>query len=123
MSDTSIARIPGGNHHILAFDVVDGRRLDAPRIFAVIEPGVSDGFRVDVDGNVWTSAGDGIHVLDPDGVELGRIVLPEEASNCTFGGAGRPAAVHHRDLDPVVDRRRDPRRRHALGGRGGRASA
>ena len=27
VSDTSIARIAGGNHHILAFDVVDGRRL------------------------------------------------------------------------------------------------
>ena len=38
------------------------------------------------DGNVWTSAGDGIHVLDADGVELGRIILPQEASNCQFGG-------------------------------------
>ena len=28
---------------------------------------------------------------------------------------GRPAPVHHRDLDPVVDRRRHPRRGHALG--------
>lgn len=36
VSDTSIARIPGGNHHIMAFDVVDLRRLASPRIFAVI---------------------------------------------------------------------------------------
>ncbi|MFL5674855.1 MAG: SMP-30/gluconolactonase/LRE family protein [Chloroflexota bacterium] len=85
VSDTSIARDPDGNHHILAFDVVDGR-LERPRVFSVMEPGVSDGFRVDVDGNVWTSAGDGIHVLDAEGVELGRIILPEEASNCQFGG-------------------------------------
>jgi len=76
-----------GKHHIVAFDVVDGRRLERPRVFHVMEPGVSDGFRLDVDGNIWTSAGDGIHVLDADGVELGRIVLSEEASNCTFGGA------------------------------------
>jgi gluconolactonase len=86
VSDTSIARIEGGNHHILAFDVVDRRRLASPRVFAVIEPGVADGMRVDVEGNLWTSAGDGIQVLDPAGVELGRIILPEEASNCTFGG-------------------------------------
>lgn len=86
VSDTSIARIEGGNHHILAFDVIDRRHLASPRIFAVIEPGVSDGLRVDVEGNVWTSAGDGIHVLDPAGIELGRILLPQEASNCTFGG-------------------------------------
>jgi gluconolactonase len=86
VSDTSIARVDGGNHHIMAFDVVDGRSLAAPRVYKVIEPGVADGLRVDVEGNVWTSAGDGIHVLAPDATELGRIVLPEEASNCTFGG-------------------------------------
>jgi gluconolactonase len=87
VSDTSRARLEGGNHHILVFDVVDGgRRLGDPRVFAVIEPGVSDGFRVDTDGNVWTSAGDGIHVLDAAGVELGRILLPEPVGNCTFGG-------------------------------------
>jgi len=86
VSDTSIARIPGGNHHIMAFDVVDLRRLTRPRVFAVIEPGVSDGMRIDVEGNVWTSSGDGIQVYDPAAVELGRILLPEEAANCTFGG-------------------------------------
>jgi len=86
VSDTSIARVEGGHHHIMAFDVIEGQRLASPRIFAVLDPGVSDGLRVDVEGNVWTSAGDGIHVLDPAGAELGRIILPEEASNCTFGG-------------------------------------
>jgi gluconolactonase len=86
VSDTSRARIEGGNHHILAFDVVDGRRLVSPRVFAVIDPSLSDGFRVDVEGNIWTSAGDGIQVFDADAVELGRILLPEAASNCTFGG-------------------------------------
>ena len=86
VSDTSIGRVADGNHHIVAFDVIDRRGLAAPRIFKVIEPGVSDGLRVDVDGNVWTSAGDGIQVFDADAVELGRILLPEAASNCTFGG-------------------------------------
>ena len=86
VSDTSIARVEGGNHHIVAFDVIGRRRLESPRVFTVMEPGVSDGLRVDVEGNVWTSAGDGIHVLDATGVELGRVLLPEEASNCTFGG-------------------------------------
>ena len=89
VSDTSQARFDDGNHHILAFDVIDGvggRRLGEPRLFAVIEPGLADGFRVDAEGNVWTSAGDGIHVLDPDGTELGRILMPEPVGNCTFGG-------------------------------------
>ena len=52
-----------------------------------MDTGLSDGFSVDVEGNIWTSAGDGSHVLDADAVELGRILLPEDASNCTFGGA------------------------------------
>ena len=116
VSDTSIARVDGGNHHILAFDVVDGRRLDAPRVFLDMEPGVSDGFRVDVDGNVWTSAGDGIHVLDADG----RRTRPDHpapgSQQLPVRRAGRPAAVHHRDLDPVVAAGRDPRGGHALGG-------
>ena len=86
VSDTSAARPGGTNHHIIAFDVIDHRRLASPRVFKVIDPGFSDGLRVDVEGNIWTSAGDGIHVLDADGTELGRIVLPETVSNCTFGG-------------------------------------
>jgi gluconolactonase len=87
VSDTSAARIEGGNHHIVAFDVIDGRTLESPRVFAVVEPGLPDGFRVDVEGNLWTSAGDGIHVLDDRGTELGRVLVPEPAGNCTFGGA------------------------------------
>jgi gluconolactonase len=52
----------------------------------VVTEGVSDGFRVDVDGNVWTSAGDGIHVVTPDGRRLGRLPVPEPVANCVFGG-------------------------------------
>lgn len=87
VSDTSRDRFPDGHHHIMAFDVVDGRTLAAPRVIAVIEEGLSDGFRVDVEGNIWTSAGRGISVFSADGVELGRIPVPELVGNCTFGGA------------------------------------
>ena len=86
VADTSSGRVENGFHHILAFEVVDGRSLARVRVFTVIETGVPDGLRVDVEGNVWTSAGDGVHVLAPDGTELGRILLPEAAANVTFGG-------------------------------------
>ena len=58
VSDTSGASHDdgGGNHHIAAFDVVDGRTLANPRVFYTIDVGLADGFRVDVEGNVWTSA-------------------------------------------------------------------
>ena len=88
VADTSAA--PNGDggdhHHIAAFDVVDGRALANPRVFYTVDVGLADGFRVDVAGNVWTSAGDGIHVVAPDGRRLGRLPVPEVTSNCVFAG-------------------------------------
>ena len=73
--------------HICAFDVVDGQRLTNNRVFAVVRPGVADGFRVDTDGNVFTSAWDGIQVYSPKGELLGKILVPEDrTANCVFGG-------------------------------------
>ena len=88
VADTSAAkRVDGsGNHHIVVFDVVSGRQLANPRVFYVTEPGLADGFRLDEQGNLFTSAGDGIHVVAPDGRLLGRLPVPEEVSNCVFGG-------------------------------------
>jgi gluconolactonase len=86
VADTYWAVDKTADRPIFAFDVVDGRRLVNQRVFAQIDPGPADGFRVDVHGNVWTSAHDGIHILGPDGHELGRILVPEITSNCVFGG-------------------------------------
>jgi gluconolactonase len=88
VADTSAALRDdgGGNHHIVAFDVVDGRMLANPRVFFVMDVGLADGLRIDVGGNVWTSAEDGIHVIAPDGRRLGRLPIPERTSNCVFGG-------------------------------------
>lgn len=74
-----------GHGVIRAYDVVDGT-CTGGREFARISPGVSDGVRVDVEGRIWSSAGDGVHVLTPKGVELLRIPVPEPVSNLCFGG-------------------------------------
>ncbi len=85
---------------IKMWDVVDGTKLTACRQFAnMVLPGVgsggADGIRVDVDGNVWSSAGwvgdgfDGVHVFAPDGTRIGQILLPEVCSNLCFGGTKR----------------------------------
>ncbi|MGV1793391.1 SMP-30/gluconolactonase/LRE family protein [Rhizobium sp. A37_96] len=89
VSDTSRSHDPDGNHHIRVFDVADGRYPRNGRVFAVIEPGLSDGFRLDVNGNIFTSSADSIQVYAPDGTRLGKIFVPEVISNCTFGGADR----------------------------------
>ena len=76
--------------HIRAFDVVDGRELANSRVFAVVSPGKSDGFRADTEGNIFTSARDGVHIYSPAGELLGKILLPENAvANCCFGGPER----------------------------------
>lgn len=75
---------------IRAYTVVD-RRVENGRYttFATCEEGVFDGFRVDRRGNLWTSAGDGVHCYDPDGTLLGRIRIPEVVANVEFGGSKR----------------------------------
>ena len=88
VSDTSAAlrQDGGGHHHIVAFDVVDGQDLVRPRVFAVIEPGLADGMRVDMHGFVYTSSGDSVQIYHPDGIRLARIPVPEKVGNLTFGG-------------------------------------
>ncbi len=72
--------------HIRAYDVVEGR-CENPRVFAEVRPGVPDGFRVDVEGRVWTSSEDSVQVFAPDGTLLERIPVPEKVGNLCFGGA------------------------------------
>ena len=88
VSDTSAAlrRDGSGNHHIVVFDVVAGQRLENPRIFAVITPGLSDGFRLDVHGYVYTSSADSVQVYHPDGSRIARLPVPEKVGNLVFGG-------------------------------------
>lgn len=78
------------DRYIRVFDVAaDGLALRNGRVFHRISPGYADGFRCDSDGNVWSSAGDGVHVIDPGGTLLGKIRVPHTVSNLTFGGRYR----------------------------------
>ena len=80
----------GNPKNIRVFNVSeDGESINKGRVFAEISPGVPDGFRVDTDGNVFTSESDGIQVFTPSGVMLGKILVPERTANCAFGGKNR----------------------------------
>lgn len=70
---------------IRKFDMSGGRPVDAG-VFATIDSGLPDGMRVDVLGNLWSSARDGVHCFAPDGTLLGKIRVPETVSNLAFGG-------------------------------------
>lgn len=74
--------------HIRAFDVAGGR-LTNGRVFCEIDTGIPDGIRTDTVGNLWSSAGDGVHCFAPDGTLLGKILVPQTVANLTFGGPRR----------------------------------
>ncbi|HVF65112.1 MAG TPA: SMP-30/gluconolactonase/LRE family protein [Casimicrobiaceae bacterium] len=91
VSDTSAAlgREATGEHCIWVFDVVSGTRLANGRKFTDVAPGVPDGFRIDVQGWIYTSSDDSVQVYHPDGTLLGKILVPEKVGNVTFGGMQR----------------------------------
>ncbi len=89
IADSGVTHEPGGPHHIRAFKVGGNGKLSGGEVFAEISPGVPDGFRTDTEGNVWTSAQDGVHCLNAEGELLGKIHTPQMVSNLTFGGARR----------------------------------
>jgi len=90
-----------GANSIRVYDVVDGERLSHGRGFVDMSPGLADGIRCDVDGNIWAGAGcsvgdaatredfNGVHIISPAGQVIGKIHLPEICANICFGGAKR----------------------------------
>lgn len=88
IADSAFSHDPSFPRHIRVFDVAGGK-LAKGRVFAHIDAGLPDGIRIDVEGNLWSSAGDGVHCFAPDGTRLGKIFVPEAVANLTFGGPMR----------------------------------
>lgn len=88
VSDTGATHVPDGPRHIRRFSV-EGISLSGGDVFSVCDKGLYDGFRLDVQGNIWASAADGVHCINADGVLIGKILLPETVSNVCFGGPKR----------------------------------
>jgi gluconolactonase len=89
ISDSGFTHGDDRPHHIRAFDVVDGKTLTNSRIICEVSPHVPDGLRVDTDGNLYVTSGDGVQVFTPDGDMIGKFVTPEVAANCCFGMADK----------------------------------
>ncbi len=75
--------------HIKVYDCAPDGTLSGGRVFHTVSPGCADGFRMDEHGNLWTSAGDGVHCVAPDGHLMGKIRVPEVVSNICFGGRAK----------------------------------
>jgi gluconolactonase len=81
---------PGTTAKIRAYPLSDDRTgLHDGHDFAVCDAGSFDGFRFDINGNLWSSAGDGVHCFAPDGTLLGKVLVPEVVANVCFGGPKR----------------------------------
>jgi len=80
---------PDPVQHVRVFEVDDRGRLKHGRAFHTVAPGFADGMRCDEDGRVWTSAGDGVHCVSPEGVLLGKILTGGTVANLVFGGRHR----------------------------------
>jgi gluconolactonase len=90
VADTGVQFDPDSPRRNLLFDVAgDGRTLANRRDFHTVSPGHADGIRCDEDGNVWATAGDGVHCIAADGTVIGRIKVPCTVSNFCFGDRHR----------------------------------
>ena len=89
VADSGRSHDPEAPHHIRAFNVGPKGKLSKGRVLCDVDPGVPDGFRLDVEGNLWISCGDGIVCVAADGTPLGKIKVPQAVANLTFGGPKR----------------------------------
>jgi gluconolactonase len=81
---------------IRVYDVIEGgTKLANGRAFiTTVAEENPDGFRVDIDGNLWCGWGrgeglDGVMIFNPAGKRIGRILLPVRCANLCFGGLKR----------------------------------
>ena len=89
IADSASSHEPQHPRQIRVFDVRADGTLGGGEPLCATDNGLPDGFRVDVAGNIWTSAGDGVHCFAPDGTLLGKILVPQTVSNVAFGGPRR----------------------------------
>ena len=96
----------GGPHHLKAFDVVDGLRLEAERVIHVSTPEHPDGLKPDSEGRLYATFEGGVEVLSPFGARLGEIPVPGAVNFC-FGGPDddvlfitADTAIYAAHLDP-----------------------
>jgi gluconolactonase len=90
VADTGKTHFPDCEPVIRAYRVsAEGRSVSEGTDFVTCDNGLFDGFRIDTAGNIWSSAGDGVHCFAPDGTLLGKILIDEVVANVCFGGPKR----------------------------------
>ena len=76
---------------IMAYDIGPDGMVSAGRVFFSTaslpkRPGVCDGLKVDLSGNLWATGPGGVLITSPQGEHLGTILTGSAAANCGWGG-------------------------------------
>lgn len=86
IADTGATHMENGPAHIRVHDIASDGSLSGGDVVADCTAGLFDGFRLDLEGRIWSSAADGVHCLAPDGTLIGKVLIPEMVGNVCFGG-------------------------------------
>jgi len=76
IADTGGTHQADGPAHIRRHTINADGSLSGGDVIADCSNGFFDGFRVDTNERIWTSAADGVHCLSPGGDLLGKILIP-----------------------------------------------
>lgn len=87
--DSGFSSNPEWPRHIRRFSLQPDLALSGGEVLATCDVGIFDGLRVDITGNLWVAAGDGVRCYSCSGILIGRICVPEAVSNLCFGGLKR----------------------------------
>jgi gluconolactonase len=79
----------GKPRHVRVFAVNPDNTLSGGDVFCTIDVGAPDGIRTDAAGRLYATAREGVHVFSPAGQLIGKILVPENTANVTFGGKNR----------------------------------
>ena len=77
----------------MRYDLASDGSVSNGRVFADVtasdKPGVPDGMKLDVQGNIYATGPSAVVIFSPDGRHLGSIVPPEDPANCGWGDDGK----------------------------------
>ena len=97
-----VSQSNGGTPYITAYPVKKDGLLGDGKIFFdfskqrdEIKQGAADGIKIDAAGNMYAGAANGVVVISPKGVVLGRIATGVPTSNCALGNGYLYITAHH----------------------------
>jgi gluconolactonase len=88
VADTGATHVSGLPATIWSYRI-EAQTVGDAALFATCPDGLYDGFRCDIQGNIWTSAGRSVFCYASDGTHLGTIPIGEIVANVCFGGPRR----------------------------------